>query len=134
MTEAQLVTARPVVRAVAARYRNAGDVEDLAQEALLRLWEHREDFTGVDVSHFAARVTRRVCIDLARSRTRERDALDRIEGAGGYYPRGVATPEETLIVSETARIFVAETKRRALWASRRAALSKARLATAALAA
>jgi DNA-directed RNA polymerase specialized sigma24 family protein len=103
LTETQLLAVRPIVRSVARGYPNAGEVEDLTQEVMLRLWEARSTFTGTDAEamHFAGRVARRVCIDLARSSAADRRRTEYFTARGGFYPRAIATPEETYLACET---------------------------------
>ena len=58
--------------------RDAGDVDDLHQEILLRLWQGYDGFEGrSDIKTWIYRVALNYCINFSRRRSRERRRMDR---------------------------------------------------------
>ncbi len=56
-----------------ARYllKDAGEAEDAAQEAFIRLWRHRDTVAQERVKPWLLRVTRNICLDRLRSRRQD---------------------------------------------------------------
>lgn len=106
LTEAQLVAAQPLVRAMARGFERAGDVDDLTQEAMLVLWRDRAQFTGTDADalHFVVRIARRTFINAAVRCGIEAGVLERFGLEADYHHRRVPTPEDTLQAKETSEL------------------------------
>jgi RNA polymerase sigma factor (sigma-70 family) len=130
LTETQLLATRPIVLKIAKGFQYLGALDDLVQEAMLTMWRSRDKFDGEDAEHWAARVARHRFVSMARRRGLELDALAQFTSAGGYYPRGVATPEDTCYARECARVHNDSQKRYAHWAGRPQAEQRARERTA----
>ncbi len=51
--------------------KDSGEAEDVAQEAFIKLWQHRERLDGPRVRPWLLRVTRNLCLDRLRRRRPE---------------------------------------------------------------
>lgn len=56
--------------------KDSAEAEDVAQEAFIRLWEHRESLSGERVRPWLLRVTRNLCLDRLRRRRPETEIED----------------------------------------------------------
>lgn len=56
--------------------RDRAEAEDVAQEAFIRLWQHRESLSGDRVRPWLLRVTRNLCLDRLRKRRPEVEIED----------------------------------------------------------
>jgi len=65
-----------------ARYllKDAGEAEDAAQEAFVRLWKHRKIIDAERVRPWLMKVTRNECLDRLRRRRPEQELDDSLEG------------------------------------------------------
>jgi len=88
---------RPLRRFLAGWCWNHADVEDVAQEALLRAWRHRDRFCGGSFTNWLFRIARNQAASLARNRAR----IDRLQGELALRdPDRVPQPEDGMIRSE----------------------------------
>jgi RNA polymerase sigma-70 factor (ECF subfamily) len=58
--------------------KNASEAEDAAQEAFIKLWNHRETIDGERVRPWLMKVTRNICLDRLRRRRPEVELDDTI--------------------------------------------------------
>lgn len=63
--------------------RDRAEAEDVAQEAFIRLWQHRESMGGDRVRPWLLRVTRNLCLDRLRKRRPEVEIEDEHAMSGG---------------------------------------------------
>lgn len=63
--------------------RDRAEAEDVAQEAFIRLWQHRESLSGDRVRPWLLRVTRNLCLDRLRKRRPEVEVEDQHAVADG---------------------------------------------------
>ncbi|MEQ9568863.1 MAG: sigma-70 family RNA polymerase sigma factor [Longimicrobiales bacterium] len=90
----------PLVRYLTARMDSPEDAHDAAQEAFVRLWEHRERWTEGTPRAVLFRIGR----NLAMDRSRRLDVRRRWAGrARAEPPPGPATPEEMYRAGELER-------------------------------
>lgn len=81
--------------------RHREEARDVAQEALVRLWEHREGVEPGTVRAWLLRTTHNLCVDRLRRRAvRLESALD---GATDRFPDGQPDPERAALASVDGR-------------------------------
>ena len=111
LTETQLVSIQPALRRMAWKFATSCnmDVEDLTQEAALRLWDKRETFDhepALAWTHFHAG---HLFLDLARRRTTERECLKAVAVS---FRNPTPTPEDYCLAEEVSRMYSAAAARK----------------------
>ena len=93
---ARTLTLRLTPRAFAQAFRMLGDraeAEDVAQEAMIRLWKHRETVAPGAAKSWMLTTTHRLCLDRLRRRGRWKETS--IETPGAEQPSPDASPERS---------------------------------------
>ncbi len=110
LTTTQLVEAQRAVRTLARVFRHKApslELDDMTQEALLRLWTMRDRFDNrVSVSTWASRVAANVFKNMVRKLS-NRHAAYKTLGAVSRRHDDI-TPEEIYIAAQAARLYQAE--------------------------
>ena len=69
------------------------EAQDVTQDVMLRLWQHRDEIDEERVLGWLLRVTRNACVDALRRRKARRKVMTADTDAVGYAVGGEPTPE-----------------------------------------
>ena len=69
------------------------EAQDVTQDVLLRLWQHRDEIDETRVLGWLLRVTRNACVDALRKRKARSNVMRADTEALGYAPGNGPTPE-----------------------------------------